>query len=83
MGSKTASLDSENEAVKNAVVESSVKTENPNMARNARMGLVRFLQLKPELSSGFKRVMRKFQQEVHTIAEWEQLLEQTLKRTVK
>lgn len=51
---------------------------------NTRMGVVRYLQLKPKLSGGMKAVMRnKYQSEVHTFAEWEGLLEYTQNRTIK
>ena len=86
MGSKTASLDS----VEMAETAVSAEPAAVNAAKvnavspNTRMGVVRYLQLKKDLSSGFKRVMRnKYASEVHTYAEWEELLEYTLNRVVK
>lgn len=84
MGSKTTSLDSAVEEI--AANESgSVTTAQANaVSATQKMGVIRYLQLKRGLSSGIKTVMRKkYPAEVHTYAEWEELLESTLNRKVK
>jgi hypothetical protein len=47
-----------------------------------KMGVVRFLQLRPQ-TSGISALMKKnYSSEVHTLSEWETILENLLKRKV-
>jgi hypothetical protein len=47
-----------------------------------KMGVVRFLQLRPQ-KSGIAALMKKnYSSEVHTLSEWETILENLLKRKV-
>jgi len=85
MGSKATSLDSARPVETVLTEPATVDTAKVNaVSPNTRMGVVRYLQLKKDLSSGVKSVMRnKYASEVHTYAEWEELLEYTLNRVVK
>lgn len=77
MSSKMTSTGSEGNAT-----ESTEKTAK-NTASTKRMGLVRFLQVKPQ-KSGIAAIMkRRYASEVHTQAEWETLVEYILNRKVK
>ena len=85
MGSKATSLDSARPVETVLTEPATVGTAKVNaVSPNTRMGVVRYLQLRKDLSSGVKSVMRnKYASEVHTYAEWEELLEYTLNRVVK
>ncbi len=48
-----------------------------------RMGVVRFLQLEPQRSGIAAILRRRYASEVHTLAEWETLVQNVLNRKVK
>lgn len=70
-------------ANENSVLKEQATNDSKNIQEVKRMGLVRFLQLKPQ-KSGIEAILkRKYAMQVHTLEDWEQLTKAVLAKKVK